>query len=347
MEKKPIEIPCLSEEDFRKILPPNLIYPGLSELFGHYSLIYLKQIISKMNGYTWFRFVEAESKNLIFKKMATRILYRMLDRSPVDSICAGNENGYLISERAVGLSSLGVNYKTINEDGISIYERDEQLGLVVCDGVGDCLVGEVASFVILNEFQAWPEKSIPRILNDAVESLISLGDQLVQEIPEFVTFPNEVSQAAVTAVTIRENVCEVSQVGDVLFYHIRDGKLQFLDQNRQWLELDDLNKLFSDDRYLAQRHIISNAVGRNYDPYWPTTRLNLEKDDLLILASDGLETLHPRDVLEIVESDRDIKVILDRLYERVIETNLKWNTMGAPPYTKPDNISIILYRHEE
>ena len=345
MEKRAIEVPTLSDEDIQNFLPPSLVYTGLSQLLGHYSRLHLKQIISQRNSYTWFRFVESESKNLIFKQMATRLLYKMLKRESCDYFCAGNENCCLFGERAVGLSSRGVNYKMVNEDGIGIFDNDDSLDLVVCDGVGDCLVGEVASYVILNEFKKSEDKSLAEILSDSVDVLTGLAEDIIEEIPEFRTFPNDVSQAAVTAARVTGDKCEIAQVGDVLFFHLRDGELRMLDQNRKWLSVDELSDLFSDEQYLAQRHIISNAVGKNYDPYWVSTFLDLEKDDLLILASDGLETLHPRELEKVLIEESDCKALLSRLYRRATEANLKWNTLGAPLYTKPDNISIILYRH--
>ncbi len=217
----------------------------------------------------------------------------------------------------------------------------------MCDGVGDCLVGEVASFVILNEFDRYPEKSIAQVFADSVDVLTNLGKDLIKEIPEFVTFPNEVSQAAVTAVKVAGGQCEIGQVGDVLLYHLRGKEMRLLDQNQKWLDMDRLNQLFADEQYLAQRHIISNAVGRNYDPYWAPAYLKLEKGDLLLLASDGLETLHPNEVRDLVTRKDNLREVLDDLYDRVIESNYKWNTPNAPIFTKPDNISILLYRHEE
>ena len=346
MEKKAIEVPTLTNDEIASFIPPSLVYPGLAELFGHYSRLHLKQIISQRNTYTWFRFVEAESKSLIFKKMATRILYRMLARQSFDNFCAGNENGCLFGERAVGLTSRGVNYKMVNEDGIGIFEEGEQLSLVICDGVGDCLVGEVASYVILNQFRLSPDKSMAQILSDSVDVLEDLAKGMIEEIPEFHTFPNDISQAACTAARIKGDQCEIAQVGDVLLFHIRDGKLRLLDQNRKWLNMDNLDQLFADEHYLAQRHIIANAVGKSYDPYWVSTHLTLEPGDLLILASDGLETLHPKDIQELASKETEIKILLSRLYKRAVEANLKWNTLGSPIYTKPDNISIVIYRQE-
>jgi len=345
MEKRVIDVPTLSDEDIQNFLPPSLVYTGLSQLLGHYSRLHLKQIISQRNSYTWFRFVEAESKNLIFKQMATRLLYKMLKRESCDYICAGNENCCLFGEKAVGLSSRGVNYKMVNEDGIGIFENEDNLTLVVCDGVGDCLVGEVASYVILDQFRKAGDKSLAEIFSDSVEVLTGLAEDIIDEIPEFCTFPNDVSQAAVTAARVIGDKCEIAQVGDVLFFHMRKGELKMLDQNRKWLNMEDLCDLFSDEQYLAQRHIISNAVGKNYDPYWVSTYLDLEKDDLLLLASDGLETLHPRDIEKAMSEETDDKVLLSKLYRKATEANLKWNTLGAPLYTKPDNISITLYRH--
>lgn len=345
MEKKAIEVPTLTSEEIAGFVPPSLIYPGLDELFGYFSRLHLKQIISQRNSYSWFRFVEAESKSLIFKRMATRILYRMLERQNFVNFCAGNENGCLFGKETVGLTSRGVNYKSVNEDGIGIFENESNLTLAVCDGVGDCLVGEVASYVILREFDKMGDRTIARVISDSVEVLNDLAAKMVEEIPEFYTFPNDISQAAVTAVKIEENKAEIAQVGDVLFFHVRNGGLRLLDQNRKWLDMEQLEALFADEHYLAQRHIIANAVGRNYDPYWVSTFLDLEPGDTIILASDGLETLHPRDVLEMVNEEQDLKVLLSKLYKRAVDANLKWNTLGSPIYTKPDNISIVLYRH--
>ena len=346
MEKRSIDVPTLTNEEISNFLPPSLVYPGLAKLFGHYSRLHLKQIISQRNSYTWFRFVEAESKSLIFKQMATRILYRMLNRQSSDYFCAGNENSCVFGSKAVGISSRGVNYKMVNEDGFGIFERDDQLFLVVCDGVGDCLVGEVASYVILREFEKGAGKTAAEIFSSSVDVLNRLASEIVEEIPEFMTFPNDVSQAAVTSVSIEGDQCDVSQVGDVLLFHIRDEEFRLLDQNHQWLGMEELNKLFADEQYLAQRHIISNAVGKNYDPYWSSSQLTLEKGDLLILASDGLETLHPQDIQKTVQNEPNLKTLLSKLYKKTTEANLKWNTLGSPIYTKPDNISIVLYRHE-
>ena len=345
MDKKPIEIPVLSQDDFAKLLPPNMSFTGLSELIGHISPDYLRQIVSKMNSYTWFRFIETESKNFIFKKMATRILYRLLKRESIRCICAGNENGFLFGKKAIGLSSRGVNYKSVNEDGIGIFEQKDRLLLVVCDGVGDCLVGEVASYVILDQFRKYPDKSMSECFTESVKVLIQLGQDLVSEIPEFITFPNEVSQAAVTSVEIKGDQCEIGQVGDVLLYHYRNGQLKLLDQNRHWLDLEQLKRMFADEQYLSQRHIITNAIGANYDPYWVPAYLTLEKGDMLILASDGLETLHPQEILNLIQEEKAHKSLLGVLYKKVIESGFNWNTAGAPSYTKPDNISIILYQH--
>lgn len=345
MERRIIEVPSLTHEDFHKILPPSMVYPGLNELFGHLSPSYLKQIATKMNSYTWFRYVEQESKSMIFKSMATRLLYRMLKRQNHNNICAGNENGYITDGKIVGLSSRGVNYKAVNEDGFGIFTEGQGTRLVVCDGVGDCLVGEVASYVILEEFRKTPDKPMDQVFTDAVSVLINLGEQLIREIPEFITFPNEVSQAAVTGVHIRDDFAEICQVGDVLLYHVRKDEFRLLDQSRSWLDLEALNRLFADEQYLAQRHIISNAVGRNYDPYWNPISLELEKDDILILASDGLETLHPEDIRRVIAHDPTPHVAIEALYHMAIEANLKWNTVASPIYTKPDNISLIIYQH--
>lgn len=346
MERRDIENPSLTREDLSRLLPPSMNLPGLSTLFGHLSESYIKYISGAMDSYTWFRYVEAESKSYVLKRVATRTLYRMLNRQPSAQLLGGNENGYLMGERACGFTSRGVNYKNINEDGIGIFDHGEKLNLVVCDGVGDCLVGEVASWVILDHFAQYPEKRSPELLSMSCHRLIEMSHRLAQEIPEFVTFPNEISQAAVTALEISGNRCAISAVGDVILYHLRQDQLTMMDPGGSWLGLSELSNLFSNEKYLAQRHIISNAIGRNYDDSWSPRIIDLASGDLLVLASDGLETLHPKDLRRILMDEKDLPLLLDRLYDAVIRANLRWQTPGCPLYTKPDNISIVLYRHQ-
>ncbi|MCB1050624.1 MAG: hypothetical protein H6510_06810 [Acidobacteria bacterium] len=345
MIRKPIEFPHLTDDDLSRFLPPNMNYPGVSTLFGHFSLGYVRYLASAMDAYTWFRYVESESKSYILKRLATRTLYKMLRKEICDNICAGNENGILLHPRAVGGTSRGVNYKAVNEDGIGVFENEDELILVTCDGVGDCLVGEVASFVILNQFQQNPAMSSAETFKKSCDLLIRVGKDLATEIPEFLTFPNEISQAAVTAARIKGNTCEISQVGDVLFYVKRGDELKLLDPHGEWLDLKQLTDLFANEKYLAQRHIIANAIGRSYDTHWEPTEIELEKGDLLIVASDGLETLHPKVLLELLQREQELEPLFNLLYEKVLQTNLAWQTPGSPMYTKPDNISIMLYRH--
>lgn len=345
MERRTIQIPTLSDEEFNSLVPANMSYPGLSKLFGHFASGYVRYIAAAMDSYTWFRYVEAESKSYILKRLATQHLYQMMDKQPVDCLIAGNENGYLIDANASGFTSRGVNYKAVNEDGIGIFDRDDELVLVVCDGVGDCLVGEVASWVVLEEFRKNPGKKVQDVLAQSCDVLNGLAVDLVQEIPEFVTFPNEISQAAVTALRIANGHCEICQVGDVIVYLVRDGSLSMIDPHGEWLNLQQLTNLFANEKYLAHRHIITNAIGRNYDNSWRPWVFELKQGDILILASDGLETLHPKNVLPLLLNANDPVHQLEEIYAAVIRANLAWQTPGAPVYTKPDNISVVLYHH--
>ena len=345
MEKRPIQIPTLTDEELTSLIPTNMTYPGLSQLFGHFSSGYVRYIAAAMDSYTWFRYVEAESKSYILKRLATQHLYQMMGKQSQESLTAGNENGFLIDKRASGFTSRGVNYKAVNEDGIGIFDREDELVLVACDGVGDCLVGEVASLVVLEEFRKNPGKKAQEILADSCAVLNQLAEDLTQEIPEFITFPNEISQAAVTALRIANNRCEISQVGDVIVYLVRDGNLSMIDPHGEWLNLQQLTNLFANEKYLAHRHIITNAIGRNYDGSWNPWVFELKENDTLILASDGLETLHPKNVVPLVVNANDPVQQLEEIYANVIKANLAWQTPGAPVYTKPDNISVILYHH--
>jgi serine/threonine protein phosphatase PrpC len=345
MNRSPVNVPTIKKEEFLRILPRRMQYKGIERLFGHYTPIYMRYLVNAMDQYTWFRYVESESKNFIFKSMATKKLYELLKRAEKDHICSGNQNAVYIGSQATAISSRGVNYKAVNEDGFGIFEEGDDLRLVVCDGVGDCLVGEVASYVILNLFDRHPDRSSYDLFQMACNTLGQLGGALEKHIPEFESFPNEVSQAAVTALTIKGNQCEVAQVGDVLLFWARGDHMEMLSPQGKWLDVEQLSSLFADNNYLARRHIISNAIGRNYDSTWEPWHFELKSGDVLVLASDGIETLHPREVQRLIRSYPDSNQLMKMLFESIIQANLKWQTPPAPIYTKPDNATVVVYRH--
>ncbi|PIE88977.1 MAG: hypothetical protein CR997_13345 [Acidobacteria bacterium] len=342
----PLKVPALSREDIHRLLSKRMRYEGLDQLFGHFTHVYMKYLAQAMDQYTWFRYVESEAKNHIFKKMATDKLYRLLKKQKHPNICAGNEHGMVISDVAVGLTHRGVNYKAVNEDGFGIFCHPDFLRLVVCDGVGDCLVGEVASYVILDLFDKHPDRSSYEVFQVACRKLRKLEQALCEIIPEFECFPNEVSQAAATALTITGNECEVSQVGDVLLFWSRDDHMEMLSPMGQWLDLDQLSDLFADNNYLASRHIISNAIGKNYDPDWKPWSFEMKPGDVLVLASDGIETLHPQEVHRMIQTHADPRELVDALFKEIIQANMKWQTPSAPIYTKPDNATVVVYQHK-
>jgi len=97
---------------------------------------------------------------------------------------------------AIGaLTDIG-NVKKTNEDNILVKVGDEKNGefglFLVADGMGGLAAGEVASGIIVNEFNLWWERQLPGILNqegntvldtDTVLNAISWElDRLIQDI---------------------------------------------------------------------------------------------------------------------------------------------------------------------
>jgi serine/threonine protein phosphatase PrpC len=110
--------------------------------------------------------------------------------------------------------------------------------------------------------------------------------------------------------------------------------------------LPQLTALFADHQYLAKRHIISNAIGRNYNPNWIPWTFTLKPGDKLILASDGIETLHPKTVFQILLEGHPLHQLPKIFFERVMEANQKWQTTAAAIFTKPDNFTVVVYEHQ-
>jgi serine/threonine protein phosphatase PrpC len=170
----------------------------------------------------------------------------------------------------------------IGDDFYEIKQFDDLTIAVLCDGVGSATQGALAAkkvtLHIINNFKNLPKAwSIEKAIKEFIKSINTiLYSQSIQEYerPEYIT--------TVTVCVIKGNRLYGANAGDSRIYLLRDNKL---------------NQLSFDHNEEGMHSVLSNAVGisPNVEIYYFEN--NIQKDDKILMCSDGLYSIMNNDIL--------------------------------------------------
>jgi serine/threonine protein phosphatase PrpC len=178
--------------------------------------------------------------------------------------------------------SLAKRKELTGDDFYEIKQYDDMTIAVLCDGVGSAQEGASAAkkvtLHIINNFKNIPRVwSIEKAIKEFIKSINSiLYTQSIHEYerPEYVT--------TVTVVVIKGNRLYGANAGDSRIYLLRDNKL---------------NQLSYDHNEDGMDNVLSNAVGISSEVEIHYFENNIEKEDKILLCSDGLYSLMSSDTL--------------------------------------------------
>ena len=217
-----------------------------------------------------------------------------------------------------------------------------ELLLVLADGMGGYAGGDVASSLVVKHFiKAYTESAanIPEALGS---SLNVANDQLANAVVE--TPKLKGMGTTLIGCVVREDHLYWVSVGDSLLWIYRDGVLQRLNADHSMASLlDDMvrtgfinrEEALVDFRRNALRSAVTGEIIELVDlrkqPY------PLQTDDIIILASDGVETLTENKLAAEVcnLADKSLQTLADNLMASI----------EAIIHSGQDNASVILYRH--
>jgi protein phosphatase len=214
--------------------------------------------------------------------------------------------------------------------------RAGQVLLVVSDGMGGSLAGEVASELtvdtVVERYAADGDEDPGDSLRRALES----ANQLVHE--RNTTDPSLSGMGATcTAAVITGAQAWVAHVGDSRAYLIRDGRIRRLTHDHSLVaQLVERNELDPDSaRVDPRRNVVTRCIGYADTVEVDVTReAGLARGDTILLCSDGLHGQMPDEEIAEVSSQDD----LERACEELIRIA---NDRGGP-----DNITVVLARLE-
>ena len=178
--------------------------------------------------------------------------------------------------------------RKINED--AFLELSSHGVWLVADGMGGHAAGDVASQLIVDTVQRTVEKIHPNqvncgllinALNVANEALLSMSES---------KFSGKLAGSTVVILFIKDKHCYFLWAGDSRGYLLRDNKLhQITRDHSQVNEMVDQGVLKQED---AKAHplanVITRAVGVSFDLDIEIKECDVQKDDVFLLCSDGL-----------------------------------------------------------
>lgn len=133
----------------------------------------------------------------------------------------------------------------------------------------------------------------------------------------------------VVAALLYEKVLVIAHVGDSRLYLVRNGTIQALTTDHSWVAEQVLKGLLTEEEAVRspRRHMVTKALGVQNSVDVELTELPVMSGDMLLLCSDGLtRSIHPNDILHILNGSEDLSRMSDRLIAMANEAGGDDNT---------------------
>jgi protein phosphatase len=244
-------------------------------------------------------------------------------------------------------TDVGIKRKA-NEDNFC---TNRELGLfVIADGMGGHAAGEVASRIAVDEIEkvmlrtqddhdwTWPDtfdQTASLFANKLKYAIIQANDKI--RVTTMERMECRGMGTTIVAALMLETSCSIAHVGDSRAYLFRGGKLYPITSDHSWVN-EQLKQGFltpENARNHPFRNVITQALGSGPDVKVDLMDQQLEDQDLLLLCSDGLNSmLTDPEILGLILDGE--KLPLDSLTSNLIE--------AAKEKGGDDNITVALLR---
>ena len=248
-----------------------------------------------------------------------------------------------------GITDVG-RKREANEDCFATIAEDRLF--VVADGMGGHAAGEVASRLAvraISDFIAttrrdaeitWPY-DYDTTLSPESNRLKTAIRMANQRILDTISHEKDLEGMGTTLVgaMLSDGKAYVGHVGDSRAYLIRSEQIEQLTSDHSWVnEQVKLGFLSKDDALRHPfRNVVTRALGSKDDVMVDVAEQDLKPDDILMLCSDGLNTmLDDEEIIRLILSKKgDVEAACQALVEAA-------NAKGGE-----DNVTVVLVRVDE
>ena|SRR2546423_496562 len=269
------------------------------------------------------------------------MLVELHAKSDVGRVRRGNEDNFLLLDLASQQAWTGTDGAENPAEMRKLEIGDQGLVLVVSDGMGGALAGDVASRMAID--------SVREVLigNDGKgcdpdSSLVDCLKHATMQANRAIHYKSlEDSRcsgmgATLTGAAIRYDKLDLVQVGDSRGYVIRGDQIRLATKDQSLVQqLVDVGQISEEEAETHMfRNVILQALGAQTELTPATARIQLRSGDVLLLCSDGLSgKLRNEEIGKIVsESGEDLGAACAALVDEA-------NNRGGE-----DNITVVLAR---
>lgn len=218
-----------------------------------------------------------------------------------------------------------IGNRKYNQDRVAYAYSSDALLLVLADGMGGHLHGELAAGLIMDTFvELFGRDAQPRLA--APECFIA--DAMRQAHQRIMQFPHDQAKggfpgSTCVAALIQDGKMYWGHAGDSRLYLLRDGKVQAKTRDHsmvyQWMEWGVITP--EEARVHPQRNQITNCLGGQDDLFYmePGEPIALQSGDVLLLGSDGLWGPFTDEELTAAFSNGPVSEVLDELVSRALQ----------------------------
>lgn len=272
------------------------------------------------------------------------MIIELFAKSDVGRVRRGNEDNYLILDLTSGKFWTGSEGDELPEELRRIENGKKGIVLLVSDGMGGALAGDVASRMAVESVR-------DMLVSDDTDEDADCGDDtpLVDCLRRATGYANlaihNKSQedtrcsgmgATLTGAAVTGDMLDLVQVGDSRAYVLRNDQIKLATKDQSLVQqLVDVGQISEEEAETHMfRNVILQALGAQKELSPVTGRLRLRRNDMLLLCSDGLSgKLRADDIRRIVgESNNDLQAACNALVEEA-------NNRGGE-----DNITVVLAR---
>jgi protein phosphatase len=269
-------------------------------------------------------------------------------QTDVGRVRQGNEDNFLVLDLASGENWSGSDDRKEPPAAIRRFDvGQEGLVLIVSDGMGGALAGDVASRMAVESVREMLTEEDSEHKTDDQGAPVSLVDCLrnATGYANYAIHRKSLEDprcsgmgATLTAAAVAGHTMDFVQVGDSRAYVIRGDEIKLATKDQSLVQqLVDVGQITEEDAETHMfRNVILQALGAQSDLTPVVSRVRLQRGDIMLLCSDGLSgKMRAEEMLQIVADSRgDLTAACDALVKEA-------NKRGGE-----DNITVVLARFD-
>src|SRR6266566_4565456 len=270
------------------------------------------------------------------------MLVELRARTDVGRVRRGNEDNFLLLDLTAARAWSGSDGAENPDDMREFALGEHGLVLVVSDGMGGALAGDVASRMAIEAVRdVLMGKHVDGAGCEPDATLVECLKHATMQANRNIHYKSlEDSRcsgmgATLTGAAIKGDKLDLVQVGDSRAYVMRGQQIRLATKDQSLVQqLVDVGQISEEEAETHMfRNVILQALGAQNELTPATARIQLRQGDMLLLCSDGLSgKLRNEDIRQIVADADDLGAACDAL---VAEANRRGGE---------DNITVVLAR---